>query len=98
MSDIEFPKGLMVKAPRTGAPDFVKMSISIKVAELQEWLSTKQTEWVNLDVKESKEGKLYAAVNNWKPDGSKAGPAKAATTKPAAKPERDEFVDDEIPF
>ena len=32
--DIEFPKGLIVKKPRDGAPDFVIASISIKREEL----------------------------------------------------------------
>ena len=84
MSDVEFPKGIFFKAPHENAPDFVKGSISIKVAELQEWLSTKQTEWVNLDLKVSQEGKTYCQVNTWKPKAE----------KPAGKP----FVDDDVPF
>lgn len=93
----EFPKGLIVKAPRQGSPDFVKLAISIKVAEFQEFLSTKQTEWLNLDVKQSKEGKIYCEVNNWKPDANKEkhNAAKADGYAPERKP----FVDDtEIPF
>jgi hypothetical protein len=66
-NEIEFPKGLIVKAPRDGAPDFVKAAISIKVAELIEWLSQREGEWVNLDVKEAKSGKWYCAVNTYKP-------------------------------
>jgi hypothetical protein len=65
--EMEFPKGLIVKAPRDGAPDFVKAAISIKVAELIEWLSQREGEWVNLDVKEAKSGHWYAAVNTFKP-------------------------------
>ena len=86
----KFPKGLMVKAPHENAPDFVKASISIKVAELQEWLSTKQTEWVNLDVKVSKEGKWYTQVNDWKPEANNA--------RPQAKPKDGDFEDSDIPF
>lgn len=67
MDDIEFVDGLIVKAPHPKAPSFVKARISIKVAELKAWLDGKTEEWVNLDVKESKGGKWYAAVNTFKP-------------------------------
>ena len=89
--DIEFPKGLIVKAPRDGAPDFVKASISIKVEELVEWLSGRDGEWVNLDVKEAKSGKWYASVNTFKP--------KQQETKPGANvPAREYEVDDDCAF
>ena len=64
--EMEFPKGLIVKAPRDGAPDFVIASISIKREELIEWLSSKDGDWINLDVKEAKSGKWYASVNTFK--------------------------------
>ena len=63
MSDIEFVDGLIVKEPREGSPDFIKMAISIKRKELIEWLKNKDDDWINLDVKENKAGKIYAAVN-----------------------------------
>ena len=71
MSDIEFVDGLIVKAPHPKAPDFVKARISIKVAELKAWLGSKTDEWVNVDVKESKGGKWYAAVSTFKPREAK---------------------------
>jgi hypothetical protein len=67
MAEAEFPKGLMVKKPRDGAPDFVIASISIKREELIEWLSGKDGDWINLDVKEAKSGHWYASVNTFKP-------------------------------
>ena len=73
MADTEFVDGLIVKAPREGAPDFVKASISIKVLDLRKWLRAKADagdEWVNLDVKAAKSGKWYAAVNTYKPKDS----------------------------
>lgn len=85
MSDIEFVDGLIVKAPHPNAPDFVKATISIKVEDLGKWLRAKyqaKEEWVNVDVKESKGGKWYAAVSTFKPGD-----------KPAPKQE-----DDDIPF
>ena len=68
--EIEFVDGLIVKAPHENAPSFVKASISIKVEDLGKWLRGKYKagdEWVNIDVKESKAGKWYAAVSNFKP-------------------------------
>ena len=68
--EIEFVDGLIVKAPHPKAPDFVKAQIAIKVAELGQWLREKfkaGDEWVNIDVKEAKSGKWYAAVSTYKP-------------------------------
>jgi hypothetical protein len=65
--DIKFPKGFIVKAPRDNALDFVKASISIKREELIEWLSSRDTDWINLDVKEANSGHWYASVNTFKP-------------------------------
>jgi hypothetical protein len=68
--EIEFVDGLIVKAPNPKAPDFVKASISIKVEDLGKWLRAKYKagdEWVNIDVKEAKSGKWYAAVSTFKP-------------------------------
>jgi hypothetical protein len=77
--EIEFVDGLIVKAPNPKAPDFVKASISIKVEDLGKWLRAKYKAslenegWINIDVKESKAGKWYAAVSNFKPkDKAKA--------------------------
>ena len=68
--EIEFVDGLIVKAPHPKAPDFVKASIAIKVEDLGKWLREKYKagdEWINIDVKEAKSGKWYAAVSNFKP-------------------------------
>ena len=86
----EFAEGLIVKAPRAGAPSFVRASISIKRDEFIVWLSTREGDWVNLDVKESKGGKWYAAVNTYKP---KEGAAKLPPSTGKIGP-----GDDDIPF
>jgi hypothetical protein len=64
----EFVSGLFIKPPYENAPDFVKCSISIKRADLGNWLRGKDDEWINLVVKEAKSGKWYAEVDNWKPE------------------------------
>jgi hypothetical protein len=91
--EIEFVAGLFVKAPHENAPTYVKASISIKVADLGVWLRGKHKageEWVNLDVKESKAGKWYAAVSTFKSKAKEEEPA-----KPAGK---FDDMDDDIPF
>ena len=69
MSDkkVEFVDGLFVDKPHDKAPDFIKCSISIKRSALISWLSQKEDDRINIDVKESKAGKYYASVNDFKP-------------------------------
>lgn len=65
----DFPNGMIIKAPRDGAPDFVKGSISVKKQEFYEWMKTQPAgDWINLDIKVSKAGKWYLSVNDWKPN------------------------------
>jgi hypothetical protein len=71
--------------------------LSIKPQELAAWLQGKDGEWVNVDVKVSKNGKAYAAVDSWKPEAQnqrhapsspqtrqQAAPQRAAPTRPQA--------------
>lgn len=87
--EIEFVNGLIVKEPHQNAPDFVKCAISIKRVELMEWLAGKSEEWINLDVKESKGGRWYAAVSHFRP--------KHQETKPGATVPAHEY-DEDAPF
>jgi len=61
-----FLDGIIFKLPRPNAPDFVKGSISIKRENLIATLSGMTEEWINLDLLESKQGKGYAKINDWK--------------------------------
>ncbi|MGB0998089.1 MAG: hypothetical protein ACPGXJ_07395 [Pseudomonadales bacterium] len=100
---IEFIDGLFAKAPHPNAPDFVKAKISIKREELLSWLSGRGDEWINIDVKEARSGKWYAAVDNWQPNAG-ANPNTAAMAEPAQTagtpqpPMPEEDFDDDIPF
>ena len=85
----EFVDGLIVKKPYDKAPDFVKMYISIKRKDLGNWLRSKQEDWINIVVKESKGGKFYAEVDNWKPE-------QKPVQQPA--PQQTDDFDDDIPF
>mgnify|MGYP001069224271 CR=1 FL=1 len=69
MSDKKyFPKGFIFKHPHPKAPDFVNGSVSIKVDEFKSYLNNVKGEWLNIDLKTSKEGKAYAEVNTFKPE------------------------------
>jgi hypothetical protein len=68
-SDTKFIDGLIVKAPNEKAPDYVKAKLSIKRVDLIAWLEGQNGDWINADVKVSQNGKWYAAVDDWKPNG-----------------------------
>lgn len=109
MSEIEFVDGLRVFAPGEGAPDYIIANLAIEREELAAWLRT-HPEKVRIDIKRSKTGKLYAAVNNWKPKSADAGNQQApesganapmSAPRNAAQPEfthRVHSACDDIPF
>ena len=67
MSEVTFINGMIAKR-QDNAPDFVLCNLSIKVEELIQFLQQHQNNgWVNIDVKRSKQGKVFAALNTWKP-------------------------------
>jgi len=80
-----FIDGLIAKAPSENAPDFVKAKLSIQVRDLMAFLEKhKDNVWLNVDIKESKEGKWYAELNTFK---------KEAKVEP-----KDDINPDDIPF
>jgi hypothetical protein len=91
----DFIDGLFVKNPREGAPDFVKGSLAISVEKFIPYLQSKANAkgYVNIDLLESKEGMLYAKLNDWKPSGE-------AKPEPAEHEiEEDEEIDvSKIPY
>lgn len=70
MDDDQLVDGMFVKAPRAGAPDFVKGSISVQVDKAIEYLQKHKKEdgYVNMDILLSKKNTLYLKRNNWKKD------------------------------
>ena len=68
MNDTVFVDGFIAKAPHERAPDFVKASVSIKMKDLIEFAKQHHKDgWLNIDIKESRGGKYYAALNTWEP-------------------------------
>lgn len=71
-----FADGMSVKKPNENAPDFIKLNMSFKVETFTKFLKDHEKNgWVNCDLKKSKEGKLYVALNDYqKPaDGANGG-------------------------
>ena len=98
MNKPAFIDGLFAKKPHDNAPDFVKAKLSIKREDMIKWLNEQQDEWINLDVKESKEGKWYCAIDDWKPKKEWEGreEAQAAVSQPVPEPQSVDV--DTIPF
>ncbi len=65
----EFIQGMFLNEKRENAPDFVKGSLSIKVDKFVEYLKQKQNSsgYVNIDLLESRDGRLYLKLNDFKP-------------------------------
>ena len=55
--------------------------------DLTEWLSARDEEWINIDVKESRGGRWYAAVSTFKPKQQQE-------QKPGANVPTSEYEDD----
>jgi len=67
MAEQTFVNGMIVKR-RENAPDFVKCNVSFKVEDFIEFAKQHSKDgWLNVDVKESQKGMLYATLDNWKP-------------------------------
>jgi len=104
MSENIYPKGLYVNKPHSSAPDFVKGKISIKVADLHEWLNNNQglandKGYINLAILDGKED-WYCKVDNYKPKEQKQTPPDPEYYSPEGGDVDDTFVveDDSIPF
>lgn len=74
MAEQDFPKGIFAKMPHANAPDFVKAKISIKRIEAIDWINSQIGEYINLDLKVSKEGKMYLSIDTWKPTPNETQP------------------------
>lgn len=99
MSDAKFIDGLIFKAPHENAPDFVIAKVSIKREEMIAYLQGQTGDWINADLKRSRDGKLYASVDDWKPNGNGTPRRNAPQPQQAPAGNFDEVpFDDDIPF
>lgn len=70
MEDNKLAKGLYAFMPHEKAPDFINMELSIKPDHFKAWLENQPTDdngFVKVTIKTSKQGKMYAERNDWKP-------------------------------
>ncbi len=63
----EFPQGIHVSEAE---PKWVLAKLGFNVKKFTEWLKKQENKrgWVNIDIKKSKKGNLYADLNNYKKD------------------------------
>jgi hypothetical protein len=71
MSDKKKIDGLIVKKNEK-SPDWVLTSVSVEVESFKKWLDEKKNAkgWVNLDLKQTKDGRYYLDHNDYKPKES----------------------------
>jgi len=97
MADKKFVDGMIVKR-KPKAPDFVKCSLSFKCKEFYAFMKENNNDgWLNVDLKVSKQGKLYAEVDDWQPkkkDDDWDNPPVGEDTRDFS----DGDPDDDIPF
>lgn len=66
--EIQFIDGLIAKRSEN-AKDFQIVKLSFKVEEFQKFLTNNNKKgWMNVDVKRSKAGKIYASLDTWEPN------------------------------
>jgi len=89
-NDKVFVDGLIVK----DAPvDFVVAKLSFKVEEFKKFLDANSNNgWMNADILMSKGGKMYSALNEWKPDGEQQD------KKPQKIDASQDLEDSDLPF
>ena len=91
MPEPVFAKGLFLEK-KPGSPDFVICRLSVKCKDFYEFMKEHVNEkgYINIQVKESKGGKIYAELDTWEPN------KKNSTLKP---PDDMGFgPDDDMPF
>ena len=63
-----FIDGMIVKKPHENAPSFIKATISVKVIDFVNFAKKHHKNgWLNIDLKKSKEGRLYLSLDEFEP-------------------------------
>lgn len=65
----KFIDGCFLEAPKENAPTFLKGKININIEKFIPYLkaNAKEGKWVNLDLLETRDGRLYLKLNEYKP-------------------------------
>jgi hypothetical protein len=90
MADNIFIDGLHIKKPTSGAPEFIKGKVSIHADRLTAFIAKHKNEngYVNVDLKESRDGELYFALNTYKKETQESDAPKG----------NEQIAPDDIPF
>jgi hypothetical protein len=86
MAETIFVDGMRFEIPNEKTPEWIKGKISVKVSSLIPFLQAHQSEkgWVNIDLKKSKGGTFYLALNTYK---------KGDTSKNASQPKEVDAIE-----
>lgn len=103
--ETKFADGVSVYAPRQGAPEFIIADLNIDIARLRDWANKNQNLLVEgkngkvlrMQVKRSKDGKLYASVDDFKPTKPSTDAIRNHPTTKAAV-ESFDLEDSSLPF
>ena len=90
MSEIQFVDGMVISRNQN-APEYVICKIWIKREEFAKFMRDHPGD-LNIEVKQSKGGKYYAAVDNWKPGEQTQRTEQIKPRDPVAE------MDSDIPF
>jgi len=89
-----FVDGMIIKR-KPSAPAFVKCSLSFKCKEFTEFARKHHKDgWLNVDIKVSKNGKIYAEVDTWEPEKKGSGGDNWGSTPPQQEAHRSQFTPD----
>lgn len=98
MENEKFVEGMRVAKPSEKAPDFIKLNIGVNVADFLYWANKHSDRgWVNIQIKESKGGKLYAEIDNYKPQAQNPNERKAEVKSENDYPP-EEINPEDVPF
>jgi transglutaminase-like putative cysteine protease len=104
MTEKNFANGLRFTTPSEKAPEWVKGQISVKLEDFIAWAQANVDErgWLNIDVKESKNGSLYCELNTYRRDKTGQNRTQVKTRQiktPALQVEEpEEEVEEALPF
>ena len=102
MSDVEFADGFFFKR-NDNAPDWAIGKLSINLDKARKTFSDHVKDgWLNLEIKQSKNGKYYVQIDTWEPNPAEVNANGMMQAKAAAEPivEQPPFIDDgeDLPF
>lgn len=64
-----FVEGMNVKLPSDKAPEFILLQMGFNATKFFRWCQEHQDDkgWVNVTIKKSTKGNIYAELDTWKP-------------------------------